>query len=315
MENPFEALPVLQDMPPDEQTARLMAIGEEEIARRIADAGDREEPGRRDASFNFFRGAAETGRARLYLNTTHTFGFIPATTTGTDIPLQDASTIGNSDTLANTPITVTLNLLRVAGYPGKGVHRVLFDFYARNTVGRTVEDVHFNATYRVSEGQQAGVKGYPIFVGLNVGPNGVAFRGYTVNVRNDNDHKLLDIIDSDVFRSGLKLATSLQPAIKPLSEMALGLTKALASRHDNVPVQDFYLGLDTGGTPMGARLAEGDYVIVQLPQSEFEKWDWSHWGFSRSAGRITAVGDTTKSIPYNHLVIGVRRHVEPAGKE
>jgi len=110
------------------------------------------------------------------------------------------------------------------------------------------------------------------------------------------------------------LATYLQPAIKPLSEMALGLTKTLASRHDNVPVQDFYLGLDTGGTPMGARLAEGDYVVVQLPQDESEKWNWSNWTFIRSAGRITAAGDATKSIPYNHLVIGVRRHVEPAEK-
>jgi hypothetical protein len=84
--------------------------------------------------------------------------------------------------------------------------------------------------------------------------------------------------------------------------MALGLTKALASRHDNVPVQDFYLGLDTSGTPMGARLAEGDMSSFSClkPSSKSGIGVIGHSLDQQAA--FTAAGDTTKSIPYNHLV-------------
>ena len=47
-----------------------------------------------------------------------------------------------------------------------------------------------------------------------------------------------------MFKAGLKLAATAQPAIRPLSQMALGLTKGIAARHRNVSVQDFYMGLD-----------------------------------------------------------------------
>ena len=61
---------------------------------------------------------------------------------------------------------------------------------------------------------------------------------------NDADEKFLDFLESDVFKSGLKLATAAQPAVAPLSGLALGLTKTIAGRNRNVAVQDFHLGLD-----------------------------------------------------------------------
>src|SRR5687767_1423121 len=158
------------------------------------------------------------------------------------------------------------NRLRVADYPGSGTHRILFDFYARNQVPGFGEDLHFNATYRVREGERASIAGYPIFLGLNVGADGVAFRCHTVNVKNDADEAFLDFLEGDVFKSGLKLATIAQPAIAPLTGLALGLTKSIAQRNRNVSVQDFYLGLDFTGTSMGARLAVGDYIAVQIPE-------------------------------------------------
>ena len=49
--------------------------------------------------------------------------------------------------------------------------------------------------------------------------------------------------------------------------MALGLAKTIGKRHRNVPVQDFDLGLDFSTIPLGARLAEGAYLAVQIPES------------------------------------------------
>ena len=102
-----------------------------------------------------------------------------------------------------------------ASYPGGGLHRVLFDFYAQHQVPGGAEDLHFNATFRVREGEHAAVVGFPIFIGLNVGTEGVAFRCYTVNVANEEDERLLGFLESDVFKSGLRLATTAQPAIAP----------------------------------------------------------------------------------------------------
>lgn len=92
-------------------------------------------------------------------------------------------------------------------YPGKGVHHVLFDFYAQNQLSdKNVEHLHFNATYRAREGERAAILGFPIFIGLNVGSEGVAFKCFTVNVKNEQDEALLDFLNSDVFKAGLKLA-------------------------------------------------------------------------------------------------------------
>jgi len=304
MKNPFDCgdLTVLQAMPPEQQAAKLAAAGELDFAAPpIEESG----PGSRHSFLSLLEKFKGDSRRRLYLNTTHVFGFVSAQARGRSIRVRDAGDIDRKEILTSDRIDIALNRLRVAAYPGSGIHRILFDFYAQNALEDQVEDVHFNATYRVKEGDQAGVLGYPIFLGLKVGRRGAAFSGFTVNVKNDNDQKFLDFMESSVFKKGLQLATSLQPAIKPLSEMAFGLTRAFAKRNENVPVQDFFLGLDKGQTAMGARLAVGDYVIVQVPQDEADRWNWDEWQYFRSAGRIAKTEDKNAGLPFNHVVISV----------
>ena len=114
-------------------------------------------------------------------------------------------------------------------YPGRGIHRVLFDFYAEHHVaGADPESLHFTQTFRIQDGQGAGITGYPVFVGLNVGKQGVSFKGFTVNVQNDGDHAILDFLDGDVFNKGLKLVTTANPAIAPLAGLAVGITEDLS---------------------------------------------------------------------------------------
>ena len=91
------------------------------------------------------------------------------------------------------------------------------------------------------------------------------FRCYTVAVSNSQDSAFLGFLDSDVFKSGLKLVNAIQPAVAPLSEIAYGLTRSIAQRNHNVPVQDIHLGLDFTEIAAGARLAIGSYIAVQIP--------------------------------------------------
>jgi len=240
-------------------------------------------------------------------HTAHAIGFLPAGGGGTKKILGVGEAAADA-TLKNARINVALNALRVADCPGGGTHRVLFDFYARNQVPGAAEDLHFNAAYRAREGERAAVRGYPIFIGLGVGATGVAFHFHTVNVKNEEDEAFLDFLDGDAFKAGLKLATTAQPAIAPLAGMAVALTKSIAQRDRNVSVQDCFLGLDFSGTGMGARLAQGDYIAVQIPEKLKSVWDWQDWVYDPSAGLIVNAADKSRLIPYNYVVFGVSRY-------
>jgi hypothetical protein len=207
--------------------------------------------------------------------------------------------------LKDARLRITLDGLRVADYPGGGIHRVLFNFFVQNRTATGVEDVNFNATYRVREGESAAVLNFPIFTGVVPRETGVVIRCFTVNVKNDNDELFLDLLESDVLRQGLTLVTTAQPALAPLSSLAVGMAKAMATRRRNVPVQDVHLGLDFGGPATGARLAAGSYVAVQMPAAFQRAWRWADWSYDASSGQIcNAAGEL---MPLNYFILGVSR--------
>jgi hypothetical protein len=299
----FDDLPVLGALSPQEAAAKLREVGEVEAATELEAA-----PGEAVT----FRGAKRWWpfQDKPWQHTAHAFGYLAPAPPGSDpLSIQHAGNIKAHARLKNARIKITLDRLRVADYPGGSTHRVLFDFYAQNQVAGIVEHLHFNATHRVREGEQAAILGYPIFVGLNVGTEGVAFKCFTVNVGNDADEAFLSFLESDVFKEGLKLASTVQPAIGLFSETALGLTKAIAARNRNVPVQDFYMGLDFSRIATRARLAEGSYLAVQIPETIETVWDWSEWVYSPASGRVVNKEDPTQLIPYNYVVFSVSRYV------
>jgi hypothetical protein len=250
--------------------------------------------------------------ARAWEHTSHAFGFVESAKSGTSAPLPivHAGAMSPDETLRGASIRVTLDRLRVVEYPGSGLHRLLFDFYAQNQVTAGVEHLHFNATLRAREGESVATVGFPIFSGLNVGPEGIAFKCFTVNVKNDDDEALLGFLESDVFKTGLQLATVAQPALGPLSAMAFGLTEAVAKRSRNVAVQDFYLGLDFSDIPFRARLATGSYIAVQIAETLTSVWRWDDWVYVPETGQIANRRDHTQLMPHNYLVFSVSRMVD-----
>jgi hypothetical protein len=264
---------------------------------------------RRPNSFGRFGLLDDLFGKRLWRYTSHAFGYIAPHSPGTTEPkpIQHAGNIAPDETLRGKRLRVTLNWLRVADYPGSGQHRILFDFYARNQSNGADTDLHFNATYRVEEGQEAGIRGHPIFVGVNVGNEGLALRCYTINVRNEGDEAFLNVLESDAFKQGLEITKRSQPVIKPFVEMAYGLTRALAGRNRNVPVQDVAFGLDFSTVPGSARLAEGAFIAVQIPDSLTAIWDWNDWVYDPVNGRMVGRHNRTDLIPFNYFVIGITR--------
>jgi hypothetical protein len=287
------------------------AMSEEELHAKLAELGERPPE---DAEYEpkaFAFGGVLRRKMRAWQHTAHAFGFVAPSTPGDNspVPLIHAGAVPVDENLRGAQIKITLDRLRVAEYPGGGMHRILFDFYAQNQVGEGVEHLHFNASLRVQEGESVAAVGYPIFTGLNVGSEGVVFKCFTVNVANDEDEKLLGFLDHDVFKMGLRLATVAQPVLLPFSEMAVGLTRSIASRHRNVAVQDFYLGLDFSSIATRARLASGSYVAVQIPEGLATVWDWGEWVYLPSGGQIVHRDDYRRLVPCNYVVFSISREL------
>lgn len=298
----FDDLTVIGKLPNTEMEKKLEEIGDTETALQLRTNKNS------DTSQHFSVWDSIFG-VPAWKHTSHTFGFIaPLSNNQEPSPIKHIGEITAEPKLKNARITITLDGLRVADYPGSGEHRILFDFYGQNQVSENVEDLHFNATFRVRESEQAAILGFPIFVGLNTGEQGVKFKCFTVNVRNTDDETFLSMLDSDIFKQGLKLATIAQPAIAPLSSMAIALTKSIATRNRNVPVQDFFLGLDFSNVPTRARLAVGSYIAVQIPESMSLVWDWSEWIYKPNIGHIVKKSDPKELIPFNYIIFSVSRY-------
>jgi hypothetical protein len=297
-------LPVIGSLPPDEAAAKLREVGEDELADAVA-----ADAGAAPSAFGVLSRLG-IGRDRAWLHTAHTVGYLaPAAGPGTGLlPVRHAADISPDEGLRGAQVKVTLDGLRVADYPGRGVHRIWFDFAVRNQTDQGAEQVHFNATYRVAEGEQAAVLGRPLFTGLQVGGEGIFLQFATVNVANESDEKLLKFLDGDAFKAGLQLLTTSQPALAPFSALAVGLTETVATRHRNVAVQAVDLGLDFSQIALRPRLAEGSYIAVQIPETIQTVWDWQDWAYDRARGRLVSTSQPGELIPYNYVVVSVSRY-------
>ena len=300
-------LPVIGHLSPDDAAIKLSEIGEEDIT--IAPARvSRKAP----ADYGVVPGFGNR-RDRAWLHTAHAIGYL-APVDGPRAGLrqiQHAANIIPDETLKGARIKITLDGLRVADYPGRGMHQILFDFAARNQTDQGPEQLHFNATYRAAEGEQASVLGRPIFVGLQVGVEGIFLQCATVNVLNESDEALLHFLDGDAFKGGLQLLTTAQPALAPFAALALGLTETVAARTRNVAVQAIDLGLDFSQIAPRPRLAEGSYIAVQIPETMRTVWQWQDWGYDPVNGHIVNVESPDLLIPYNYLIVSVSRYVGP----
>jgi hypothetical protein len=238
------------------------------------------------------------------------FGYVaPAAPGGGLLEIRHAGNISPDNSLRGNPVVVRLDHLHIAAYPGGGTHHVLFDFAAQHETERGSERLHFAMTSEVGEGEEAAILGLPIFVGLQVGSEGLDFQCRTVNVRNSGDRTLLRFLATDAFKAGLGLVATWQPALVPLSAMAVGIFDAIGDpkRSSNVVVQDFHLGLDFSASPTGARLAEGSYFAVQVPSERKAVWDWAEWAFDMGRGQVVNRGQRSRLLPYNYVAFSVCR--------
>jgi hypothetical protein len=294
-------VPVLGALSPDMAADKLTEIGELELASKLR-AAPREAQYRKSGLWGW------PFRTKAWQHTTHAFGFIaPMRAVKGRREIRDVAAIEPDLELKRSRVKVTLDALRIEEYPGSGTHHILFDFYAQNQLRPAPEHLHFNATYRVRHGEQAAIRGFPIFLGLTTGDDGLSFRFFTVNVKNERDQAMLSFLESDTFKAGLRLVTVAQPAIAPLTDLAINITKEIATRNQNVAVQDVYLGLDFSDSTTGARLRLGSYIAVQVPADEV-RFSWSDWMLDTANRSIVRKDSPDTVLPYNYFIFAVTKY-------
>lgn len=250
---------------------------------------------------------------RPYQHTGMVLGFIaqgagPAILSASDIKV-DKSLIGSS-------IKITLDRFHVHCYPGWGEHSILCEFTGKNQASSKAEELAFAFRFEARDRSAPSISGAPIFLGLNVGSDGVSFKGRSVNVQSSADELILKVLDTPAFKSGLTLLNTAQPALKPLTSLATALVDASAKRRRNAPVHKFELGLDFDGSPTSARLGLGSYIVVQT--DDFAGWDWSQYEWSQQSSALQLRGKPAAPIEFNYMVFGVSlstaAQAKPSGK-
>lgn len=270
----------------------LLLIGDDDAAMRFSNTG-----------------VAGQGIRRLlggqdqYAYSGMLMGFIPSGSKGKALQIESAFELEPDMGLRGARIKITLDKFYVANFPGTGTHSILCEFTGKNQLSKAAEEMRFAVSTTANDGSSAAISGAPIFLGVSVGQDGIAFEGRTVNVASSDDTLLMDALGSDAFRNGLALLTSAQPALKPFVGLAGSVVKAIAGRNKNRQIYAFKLGLDFAGGATSARLREGSYVVVQADDREF---DWSAHSWNSDSQSVVHTESNT-AIDFNYMVFGVSR--------
>nr|WP_321272733.1 hypothetical protein [Alcaligenes faecalis] len=207
--------------------------------------------------------------------------------------------------LINQRIRVTLDRFYVESYPGSGNHTIVCEFNGKNQVQHDAEALKFATKLVVADQAAAASVNVPIFLGLTVSADGLAFEGRTINVRSNGSEAILDALESSVFRSGLALINLAQPALKPFVSLAAATIKTLESRSRNKQVHHFNLGLDFSDRPTSTCLRLGTYIIAQADATD---WDWASFEWSPDSMLLRdRRKNAGQSVGFNYTVIGISR--------
>lgn len=288
--------PVLGKCHPDDIAEYLELIGDPEAAERFRRGGQRSQ------------GIGNPFRADEWGYTGAKIGFIPEGTGALETEIENAIGMKADDSLQDQALKITLDCFYCHNYPGLGKHTVLCDFSGKNQCPDEREPMRFTVSVSANDRAPAAHVGLPIFVGVNVGRDGLSFEGRTVNVCSSADDLVLEALGASAFRDGLSLLTTAQPVLKPFVKLAEGAVGSILKRRKNREVFKFSLGLDFSKSATSAKLRLGSYVVVQTDEHD---WDWSDFVWDAS-GSIRPKESGEGRIGLNYLVFGVTRASEPA---
>ncbi|MER9964982.1 hypothetical protein NKJ72_29490 [Mesorhizobium sp. M0045] len=279
---------------PTEIAAYLELIGDTEAAARFYEMGQRSQGVRIPYFTNdhwAYSGAV--------------VGFIPeGTASSGEVQIVNATSMQPDNALQDASLKITLDRFYVHNYPGTGRHEILCEFTGKNQAGSKSEEMRFALKTSATDRSAAPLMSLPIFVGVNVGKDGLSFEGRTINIRSGGMDMLVEALDNSAFKEGLGLLTTAQPALVPFVQLAKGVVSTIEKQGENKQVLQFSLGLDFSSTATSAKLGLGSYVVVQTNDVD---WNWDDFVLNRQSNAIVPKLNGSGPIELNYLIFGVTR--------
>ncbi len=231
-------------------------------------------------------------------------GFLPPVSGSSLSGIESAMTLAPDNSLKNSRVKVTLEKFWVHRYPGFGTHKILCEFTGKNQLQGEQEELRFALTTEARDEASAAISGSPIFLGVSVGENGIAFEGKTINISSDVDDTILDAIGSGPFKEGLGLLTSAQPALKPFVSLTSSVVQSVLKRSKNKQVFNFKLGLDFAVTQTSVPLRIGSYVVLQ---GDAAHWNWDAVKWNPSSAQVVDKS-SGEPVAFNYIVFRVSEY-------
>lgn len=198
-----------------------------------------------------------------WANSGAAIGFIAeGSSSANELEIVSATSMEPDEALRGTSLKITLDRFYVHNYPGVGRHKILCEFTWRNQADSKSEEMRFALTTEANDRSPAPLQSLPIFVGVNLGKDGLSFEGRTINIKNGGMEMLVEALDNPAFKEGLGLLTTVQPALVPFAQLAKGVVSTIEKQGQNKQVFSFGLGLDFSNTATAAKLRLGSYVVV-----------------------------------------------------
>ncbi len=183
----------------------------------------------------------------------HVIGYVAPGGKSGRLSISPAVEIEPDADLIGKAIKINLNKFHVNDYPGILKHTVLMEFTGRSQTGDTKEDLRFTTVCEIKNKDSTSA-GLPIFTGVRVPADGLAFDGRTLRVKGDGDEMILGVLKSKTFQRGITLLAHAQPALPMLTQMSAGVVEYLLKQSRNRAVQRFDLGLDFSRSGTSAQL-------------------------------------------------------------
>lgn len=286
----------------DDQEA-VAFLSKKDMVAYLSEMGDQESVDALKRS----RASAQSGSfwRKPYTNSAHALGFIPEAEEHLAFrPIVPAVSIDADKELIGQRIKLNLDSFYVEQYPGLGKHTVTIEFSGRDQNDNGVQALRFATALDIADKDSGGFSGMPVFSGLMVPEDGVAFETRTICVKSSGSEAILGVLKGPLFKSGLSILAQAQPALPQLVSLASGVTQSLLDQKNKI-VQAFELGLDFSKTPTSARLRLGSYVVMQVP--DLQTFSWDNWVFSADAMGIVSAQNSKERAPFNTLIYSLSR--------
>ncbi len=226
-------------------------------------------------------------------------GFLPANSE--DKRLIHPGSIDPQTDLTGRAVRVSMSRVYIHRYPGRGIHNIVFRFRLGATLGDLSPE--FLIAKSASDEENLGAQNITLFEGYTIDSSGLTIDCKTVNVSNQEDQALMSMLNDPAYSKGLEFLSTAQPVLGPLVALTTGIFKFLLRRNENRLVQDFLFGLSFTSDDLALKLAEGSYVIIQIPKDNID-FKLTDVRLETETGRLIN-NATGKKLEANHIILGI----------